>query len=146
MRQYSADRVSVTFFGLDLTPGLAVGSFVRVERDVVAFRAISDGLGDVVRVFSPDRSASVTLSIDAESRTHQELITLANADRFARGIVGPLVITDANTAELIALDQAFIEDLPNVEKSSSAAVLSWVFRGRLALQQSVDFDRNRIGA
>lgn len=146
MRQYSADRVSVTFFGLDLTPGLAAGTFVRVDRETAAFRLVSDGLGDVVRVFSPDRAASVTVSIDAESRTHQELITLANADRVARGVVGPLLITDANTAEVIALDQAFIEDLPTVEKSSTAAVAPWVFRGRLALQQAFSLDHNRIGA
>ena len=146
MRQYSADRVHVTFFGLDLTPGLAAGTFVQVERKTAAFRPVADGLGDVVRVFSPDRSASVTLTIDAESRTHQELITFANADRAARSIVGPLVITDSNTGEIIALDQAFIEDLPNIEKSSAAAALPWVFHGRLALQQSFAFERNRIGA
>lgn len=146
MRQYSADQVEVSFFGASLTEGLASGTFIQVTRNAPTWTQKPDGMGRVVRLYNPDRSGTCSIQIDAESRTHQALVTLANADALSRSIIGPLVITDKTTREVTLLNNAQIESVPDLQKGTQATVLSWIFLFEAVLSQPFGFDRNVVGS
>jgi hypothetical protein len=144
VRQYSADNVKVSWFGADLSEGLAAGTFLQVARNAPTWTQKPNGLGGVVRLYNPDLSGTVSLQIDAESKTHQVLVTLANTDRIARAIVGPLLVTDKTTAEVTLFNKAHISTIPNIQKGTQAAVLSWVFNFEAVINQSFALDRNVV--
>ena len=144
MRQYSADRVKVSFFGADLSEGLASGTFIRIARNSSTWTQKSNGVGGVVHLFNRDLSGEASLQIDAESKVHQILVTLANTDRLVRSIVGPLLITDKNTKEVTLCNKARISTIPNIQKGTQAAVLSWVFIFEAVVNQSFGFNANAV--
>lgn len=144
MRQYSSDQVELSFFGADLTEGLAQGSFVQVKKKSRRWTPKINGVGGIVRMHNPDRSGSVTVQVDAESQTHQVLVTLANADALARAIVGPLLLRDLSTQEVVFFNKAFLEDIPDLQKSSTSTVFPWVFQFEAVIQQSFQFNANEV--
>jgi len=127
MRQYSIDRVELSWFGTPLSEGLASGTVLQVARSVDTWRTKPDGHGGIVRLFSPDLSGTATIQIDAESAVHHVLVALANTDRQIKSIVGPLVMIDLESTEIVAMNKAFLLTIPNTQKSTNAAVHSWVW-------------------
>lgn len=146
MRQYSADGVKVSWFGINLDEGLAAGTFLQITRNAPTWTQKPNGLGGVVRLYNPDLSGSVSLQIDAESRTHQSLVTVALADRVSRSIVGPIVIRDQATREATVCNKAYISTVPNLQKGTQSTVLSWIFNFEAVITQSFGFDDNVVGA
>lgn len=146
MRQYSADRVKVSFFGLDLTPGLASGTFIQATRNADAWSQKPNGVGGVVHMFNPDKSGELSLQIDGESRTHQELITFHNADLISRSLAGPLLVRDTSTKEIAFFNKARIKTLPNLQKGTQSTIYSWIFIFELEVRQSFGFENNAIGS
>ncbi len=161
MRQYAADQVRVSWTtiatpatapagrvspGLDLTPGLAQGTFIQERRNVDTWNQKPNGVGGVVHLFNPNKSGELTLLIDGSSRTHQELITLHNADLITRSIVGPLVVRDLNTREVNFFNKARIKTMAPLSKGTTATVYSWIFLYELAVRQSFGFDNNLVGS
>lgn len=144
MRQYSADGVKVSFFGADLSEGLASGTFIQIARNAPTWTQKPNGVGGIVRLFNRDLSGAASLQIDAESKTHQVLVTLANTDRLVRSIVGPLLITDKSTKEVTLCNKAYISTIPNIQKGTQAAVLSWVFNFEAVINQSFGFNANAV--
>lgn len=136
--------MKVSWFGADLSEGLASGTFIQIARNAPTWSQKPDGLGGTVRLYNPDLSGSASLQIDAESRTHQILVTLANTDRVARAVVGPMLIRDTNTLEVTLLTRAYISTIPNIQKGTQAAVLSWLFNFETVQNQSFAFDANAI--
>lgn len=145
MRQYSADQVKVSWFGIDLGEGLASGTFLQITRNAPTWTQKSNGVGGVVRLFNPDLSGSASLQIDAESKTHQALVTVATADRLSRSIIGPMVITDTSTREVVLCNNSYISTVPNIQKGTQSTVLSWVFNFEAVVNQSFGFDQNVVG-
>jgi hypothetical protein len=147
VRQYSADQVKVgwTFTG-DLTQGLAAGTFIQESRSGPTFRVKPDGMGGIVRMFSNNRSGTVTLLMDQESAQHQLLRTLANLDRITKVLVAPLVITDLNAAEITFYNQAFITTDPDLIKAVGPSTAPWVFAFRSVTHQAFQFNKNVVGS
>lgn len=145
MRQYSADQIKVSWFGIDLGEGLAFGTFLQITRNAPTWTQKPNGVGGVVRMFNPDLSGSASLQIDAESKTNQALTTVATGDRLSRSIIGPLVITDKSTREVVVCNNAYISTVPNIQKGTQSTVLSWVFNFETVINQAFGFDRNVVG-
>ena len=150
MRQFSSDLIEATWavIGLapvDLKPGLATGTYIQPVRDVPSWTKKPNGVGGIVRLFNPNRSGSLTLLIDAESRTHQELITIANLDLVTRSLTGPLVTRDGNTREVTIYNKAYIATIPDIPKGVSGAVIPWRFEYESSLQQPFGFNENVVG-
>lgn len=127
MRQYSADRIELNFFGVDLKPGLASGTFVTEARNAPTWSQKVSGMGPVTRVYNPDRSATITMLIDQESAVHQQLRSLAELDRIARNVVGVLTLYDASSGETTYYKNAYITTEPDETRGNEAATFSWVF-------------------
>lgn len=145
MRQYSADGINVSWFGVDISSGLAQGTFIQITRSVPSWTMKANGVGGIVRMYNPDRSGTADLQIDGESSVHQSLITLANADDVSRSIVGPMVVRDRSTQEVVILNRAFILSIPTLTKGTQSSVFSWSFGFETELVQSFDFNANAVG-
>ncbi len=145
MRQYSSDRVKVSFFGVDLTEGLASGTFLQEAHGSSAWSFKPNGLGGIVRMFDPNRSGQLSLQVDAESRTNQVLITFHNADLITRSVAGPLIVNDLSTREITYYNKAFILNHPNNQKATTSTVLTWSFGYERFIRQGFGFDNNVVG-
>jgi hypothetical protein len=146
MRQYSVDQVEVSWFGLDLTPGFAQGAFFQPTRNAPTWTQKPDGHGGVVQLYNPDRSGFITFLIDAESKVHQQLTTLANVDLVTRAIAGPIVVRDLSTNALEFYNRARIQTEPDTPKAVGPTTIPWVFLFETTIKQSFDFDGNVVGA
>lgn len=151
MRQYSADLIEVTWAVVGLAPvdlkeGLAAGTFIQPTRNAPTWTQRPNGVGGILRLYNPDRSGFLTLLIDMESRTHQELVTIANIDVVTRSLTGPIIVRDGNTKELATYAKAYIATLPDIPKGVSSGVIAWRFNFETFVQQPFGFDENVVGA
>ena len=119
MRQYSADGIKVSWFGVDISSGLAQGTFIQITRNAPSWTV--------------------------KPSVHQSLITLANSDDITRSIVGPMVVRDLSTQEVALLNRAFILSIPVLTKGTQSSVFSWSFGFETEIVQSFDFNANTVG-
>jgi hypothetical protein len=95
-------------------------------------------------MFNPDTSGRLAISIDRESGTHQQLITLGNADIVTRSIVGPMIITDGNTRSVSFYNKTRIASIPNLTAGTGPSVVAWVFLFSQTVTQSFGFNNNVV--
>ncbi len=145
MRGYSPDQISLAWYGLDLSPGLAQGSFISVTRNAPTWTQKPDGVGGVVRMFNPDLSGEVSVLIDQESGVNQALVALATADRFVRAAVGPLILIDNSAREIITFSGSYISTIPDPQRGTASTVLTWIFNFETVIQLPLDQNANRVG-
>ena len=145
MRQYSIDAVEVSWFGLDLKAGLAQGTSITEARTTASFSNKPTGMGKVVRVYNPDRSGTVSIVVDQESQTHQDLRALALADRIARNVVGPMVVRDMTSGEVFYYKNSYIATEPDETRGTESATFTWVFNFE-EIAKTVSANQNIIGS
>jgi hypothetical protein len=150
VRQYSADLIEVTWavvnaVPLDLKEGLAQGTFIQPTRSAPTWNMRPNGVGGIVRLFDPNQSGTLAMLIDMESRTHQELITLANLDAITRTITGPIVVRDGNTREVSFYNKAFLAAIPDIPKGVTSGVVAWQWLYERSEQQPFGFNNNAVG-
>jgi hypothetical protein len=127
MRNYSIDKVEISWFGLDLKPGLAQGSSITETRTSSSWSVTPTGMGRVTRSYNPDRSGQLAFVIDQTSQVHKDLQVLAALDRQARNVVGVMTIKDTTSDETFYFKNAFIMTDPNMTRGTEAATFTWVF-------------------
>lgn len=150
MRNYSSDRVQMSWqpipgLVMDLREGIARGSFITEAKTSPRFTKKVTGTGKVVRVYDPDKSGTVTLTVDQESKLHQELVAIVIADDLTRNHVGPLVMTDGNTGETIVYKNAFIENEPDEVRALESQTFAWVFGFEARIHSPAPNDQNIVG-
>lgn len=127
MRQYSSDLVELSWSGLDLAEGLATGTFVQEAINTPKFNQKPTGRGKIVRIYNPDKSGTVTITVDQESQVHQQLKALSAEDDLSRNIVAPMVMFDGSTKEAITYTNAYISVDPDESRGTESATFAWVF-------------------
>lgn len=150
MRQYSPDLIEVTWavigaIPVDLKEGLAKGTFIQPTRNAPTWTQRPNGVGGIVRLYNPDRSGFLTFLIDMESKQHQQLITLGNADVLTRSLTGPIVVRDGNTKEIAFYNKAYIATIPDIPKGVTTGVVPWRFNFETFVQQPFGFNENVVG-
>lgn len=145
MRAYSPDRISLTWYGLDLSEGLAQGAFITVSRNAPTWTQKPDGVGGVVRMFNPDTSGEISILVDQESAVHQQLIQLANVDRFVRVAIAPMILIDSTSGEIVTFTKSYISTIPDLQRGTGPTVLSWIFNFESVFQLPIDIQANRVG-
>jgi hypothetical protein len=146
MRQYSIDHVECNWFGLDLKPGLAQGTSITEARTTPSWTNKATGLGKVVRVYNPDRSGTLSIVVDQESATHQDLRALALTDRISRNVVGPLVVVDSSSAEVFYYKNSYIATEPDESRGSESTTFTWTFNFESVSHVSTDSSANIVGS
>ena len=80
-----------------------------------------------MRVFNPDRSGTLTITMDQESKVLQTLRFLAITDALAKATVAPLIIHDGSTGETWQYTNAFIMTEPDESRGTESATFPWVW-------------------
>lgn len=146
MRQYSFDKVEISWQGLDLKDGLATGSSVteaRTQPDRWTFT--TDANGEQTRSKQTDGSGTLTLLVTQVGRAHRDLRALAIADEQDRNIVGPMVLKDMTSGEQFTYKSTCIATDPDEVRADVSQDFSWVFRfERIERTSGID-DLNVVG-
>lgn len=148
MRQYSIDNIELAWLGIDFKDGLAAGTSVQEARSTPAWSIKPAGaVPKIVRVFNPDRSGTVTITVDQESQLHQDLKAIANADRLpgTRTQVGNMVLRDNSSEEEITWINAFIMTEPDKSRGVESTTFAWVFAFENFTDEAVDPLGNVVG-
>lgn len=124
---YSIDKVTVTWLGIDITEGLAEGTSIQEAKANARWTMVMGAKGRGTRSKNPNRNGSLTFTIDQASKTHNILTTIAKADDLSEDKVGDLVIRDRSSGREIVYQNAFLEDVPDEAFGQTASTFAWVF-------------------
>lgn len=144
-RQYAIDRVQLNWLGLDLMEGIAQGTSIQETRNAPKWSSKPTGMGGVVRVYNPDKSGTVTITVDQESKVHQQLRLFSNLDDVSRANVGPMMMKDNSTGETIVFVNAWIMTDPDESRGTESATFPWVFGFEKVVKKSAANDLNVVG-
>lgn len=148
MRQYAIDNIELSWLGLDFKDGLAAGTSVQEARNAPTFTMKPAGaVSKIVRVHNPDRSGTVTITVDQESQLHQDLLALANSERnpATRDKVGNMVLRDLSAGEEITWKNAFITTIPDRSRAVESTTFGWVFGFEDFTNEAVETLANVVG-
>ena len=146
MRQYSIDKVELTWALLDFKEGMAQGTTITEARTATSWTVKPTGQGPVVRVYNPDRSGTTTVLVDQESKLHQQLLLIAGLDRQLRNQVFPMVMNDTSSGQVTTYVNAFIMSDPDETRGTESATFSWVFGWENVVRAPNVNDQNLVGA
>jgi len=144
MRQYSIDHVELDWEGLDLKEGLAAGSTITEARTAPSWSMKTSANGEGIRTFNPDRSATISILVNQESKTHQQLRQLAEDDRENRNVVGSMVLKDITSGEQFTYHNAFIVTDPDEVRATESSDFTWVFMCE-RITKTVAINNNLVG-
>lgn len=145
MRQYSIDHVELGWEGLDLKEGLAAGSTITEARTAPSWSMKTSANGEGIRTFNPDRSATISILVNQESKTHQQLRQLAKDDRDNRNVVGAMVLKDTTSGEQFTYVNAFIVTDPDEVRATESSDFTWVFMCE-RITKTVAINNNLVGS
>lgn len=145
MRQYSIDHVELDWEGLDLKEGLAAGSTITEARTAPSWSMKTSANGEGIRTFNPDRSATISILVNQESKTHQQLRQLAKDDRDNRNVVGAMVLKDTTSGEQFTYVNAFIVTDPDEVRATESSDFTWVFMCE-RITKTVAINNNLVGS
>lgn len=124
-KDFDPKRVVVTFRGTRLKMFM-LGTHVMVERNTKLFETSVGSDGEPVRARSHDKSATITLTLQAESPSNDILTAAARADETSTGAgKGPLSIDDLNGNTIVAAAEAWVSNYANVEISNEVTGREW---------------------
>lgn len=129
MRQYSIDQVELAWMSLDFKEGLAQGSSITEARTTPSWSMKPTGQGKIVRVYNPDKSGTISVVVDQESKLHQSLKAISQADSVAatRDQVDGMTMTDTSSGEVVNFTNAFISTEPDMSRGTESTTFTWVF-------------------
>ncbi len=148
MRQYAIDNIELAWLGLDFKDGLAAGTSIQEARAVPSWSMKPSGaVPKITRVFDPNRSGTVTITVDQESQLHQDLLAIANADSnpSTRTQVANMVLKDNSSAEEITWKNAFIQTIPDRSRGVESTTFAWVFGFEDFANEAVETLANVVG-
>ncbi len=145
MRNYSIDKVELAWEELDFKAGLAAGSTITEARTTPSFTLKVLANGSTVRVYSTDRTGTISIIVSQESKLHQDLRALAQTDRDTRQVVGPMVLKDTSSGEQLTYRNAFIQTVPDEIRGTESSDFTWVFMFE-DFEKTVSIDQNLVGS
>jgi len=146
MRQYSISQTEINWFGLDLKPGLATGTSIAEARLSQTWSQKSTGTGRVVRTLNPDKSGTLTLTVDRESGVHQNLIVLAQTDEATQGVVGVCVLKDLLGGQTNYYKNAYLQSQPDESYGTEGTTVAWVLMFESVERVAITPAQNQVGA
>jgi len=128
LKTFDAKSVSMIFGAIEVTDGLADGTFVSVEMRNPAFNLMVGADGNACRAKSNDASATITFTLlqsslanDLLSAQHSLDLATPNGDGIA-----PLLIKDNTGRTLLTAQKAWITQRATVEYARETSNREWV--------------------
>lgn len=145
MREYSIDDQEMSWAGIDLKEGAPVGTFVQEAKTAPRKTMKDTGTGKVVIVRNPSRSGQLTVTIDQESKTHQQLLAIALLDDITTQAF-PILRKDLNTGAKYIYENAVLLNDPDEVRGTEAATVAWVFGYERKVFIPADGNQNVVGS
>lgn len=129
MRTFDPDGLSVILANIPVD-GWADGEFLTIEMEADSFNDTAGSGGEVARVKSMDRRATVKFMLLQTSPTNAALEALHNLDVNApNGAgVGALMIRDRSGTAMYRADKAWIQKPANISFDREAKSREWAVR------------------
>ncbi len=124
MKSYSPDQILLVFKGV-LIQSFAPDSFVKVGRNTKTVTLEVGAGGDVVRVFSKDKTGYVEVDILAASATNDLLSAIQRSDETFHDGVGSVMLKDSNSLTLAHGDEACLEGPSDIERGKGMPTQKW---------------------
>jgi len=122
---YDPAKVVVSFGG-NLIGGFADGTFVMAERSEDAFTVVVGSGGEGARVFSNNKSGTVTLTLMGSSSSNDILTSIAKVDELLKTGIGPLFIKDLGGTTLVSAQNSWIKKPASIEFGKELSNREWV--------------------
>jgi hypothetical protein len=122
---YVPEDVSVTVNGADIR-GFADGTFVNAERNNQGFTLQVGSDGSPTRSKNPDRSGTITLTLQGSSAGNDTLTALAALDEESSNGVATVVVAD-NSGRTLCQGRGWVQKLPAREFAREISNVEWVF-------------------
>lgn len=108
--------------------GFAEGTFVTIERNSETFEMYTGADNTNTRIYKPNESCMVTVSLAQTSNSNDVLSALYLNDKATRNSSGLFAMTvkDNSGRSLFSASQAYIAVVPNAEFSDSMSTRDWV--------------------
>jgi hypothetical protein len=137
---YSPDDVKVLVAGLLDISGFVNGTFVTVDKDVMPFKSIRTPDGSVARLYDNDQTYTIRITVHSGSVANDFLTKLWQLDEITQRGKFPLLIKDLSGTDLFFSTTTWIEELPQLVKSTSVDGRTWVLRSSQAV---INFGNNQ---
>lgn len=109
--------------------GFAEDTFVMIERNSETFETYAGADETYTRIYKPDTSAKITVSLQQTSNSNDILSLLYNNDKATRDSSGlfSIMVKDNSGRSFFFASEAFIGVVPNAEFGTSMKLREWVF-------------------
>ena len=148
-RQYAIELVEIawalTGLSIDLKEGIAAGTSIQEAKASPRFTVKQTGTRSVVHVRGPSRNGELTITVDQESKTHQQLTERMIADDLTNNVVGPIVMVDLSSGEVFKYRNARIINEPDESRGVESATFAWVFGYEEKIKIPGGGDENVVG-
>ena len=148
-RQYSIETTEIAWappgLSLNLKEGIAAGTSIQEAKASPRYTAKQTGTRSVVRVRNPSRNGELTITVDQESKTHQQLTERMLADDLLGNVVGPIVMSDLASGEVFTYRNAYIANEPDESRGVESATFAWVFGYEEKIKIPGGGDENVVG-
>lgn len=124
-RTYDPGEHLASFLGVPLT-AFGPDTFITATRSEDAFTMQVGAGGDVARSRNRNRSGTVTVTLMASSPENDLLSAIALADELRGEGVGPFFLKDRIGTTVIAVENAWIQKIPDLERAKELGVCEWV--------------------
>ena len=116
-------------FGAPIVGGYADGDFVKITRDTDTYGDHAGADGEVVRVKSHDRRATIELMLQATSSVNTYLAELAAEDELFNTAVRPFMLKDIISARMVVeAPMTWIKKQPEIQFGKELGTRTWVLR------------------
>ncbi len=146
MQQFDVSKVLIGWMGvISLQGGLASGASIQDRPAAARWVYKETGYGDSIPLIQSTRSGVLSLTLMRESVEHFKLVQLFNADVISRSIVGPLVITNTISKEVVVFNKARIRQMPALLVGTNPTPAVWSFLYAQRGAQTFGIHGSRVG-
>lgn len=125
MRELDPNAIMMILGGIPIQ-GVSDGTFVKVSMTERAFSLHKGEQDDGTRIRNRKSHGSIEFTLGAQSPTNARLAALHASDLLRGDGVVPFLIRDLKGTSLFSGDEAFIEGMPDWERSGQHTPVTWV--------------------
>lgn len=124
LKTYDPSKVIINYGGVPIQ-GYADGSFISISANAQAFTKVVGADGEVTRSKSSDYTSEVGITLQQSSLSNDYLSTIHNLDKTSNAGALPLEILDLSGTTLFFWPEAWVRQLPDVEKAKEIGENEW---------------------
>lgn len=124
-KTYDPLKYRIYFNGI-LVEGYADGEFIKLAREVATFTKSTGASGSTTRVKSNNKSATCTVTLQAESPTNSKFSALHLLDEDFNTGKGVFMFKDINGETLASAESAWLVGYPEISGGTEAGSREWM--------------------